>query len=59
MVDSATPYVEAFQVSQLVEVGELGRQALLPSFACLPGEHERPAGAELLFDMMSTAYERV
>jgi hypothetical protein len=42
------PKIETFQVPQLVDVGEFGKQALLPSFAYLPGEHELPAGSAAL-----------
>jgi len=42
------PEIQTFEVPQLVNVGELGRRSLLPSFLYIPGEHDLPAGATSL-----------
>ena len=43
--EAASPALKQFSVPQLVEVGEVGADALLPSFCYLPGAHELPEGA--------------
>src|SRR5579864_4145903 len=45
---SGRPDIQTFAVPQLVNVGELGRKPLLPSFLYLPGPHDLPAGATAL-----------
>ncbi|HEV3142918.1 MAG TPA: Hsp70 family protein, partial [Gemmataceae bacterium] len=45
---SGKPDIHTFAVPQLVNVGELGRKPLLPSFLYLPGPHDLPAGATAL-----------
>lgn len=42
------PNIQTFQVSQLVNAGEMGRRPLLPSFLYLPGAHDLPPGATKL-----------
>src|SRR5438874_8040785 len=45
---SGKPNIQTFQVPQLVNAGEVGRRALLPSFLYLPGPHDLPPGATKL-----------
>lgn len=45
---SGKPEIQTFQVPQLVNVGEMGRRPLLPSFLYIPGPHDLPAGAVAL-----------
>jgi hypothetical protein len=42
------PRLHTFDVPQLVAVGEIGSQPLLPSFLYLPGPHDLPPGAVAL-----------
>src|SRR6476620_11851389 len=42
------PNIETFSVPQLIDVGEFGKQPLLPSFAYIPGEHELSEGSTAL-----------
>jgi molecular chaperone DnaK (HSP70) len=42
------PKIETFPIPQLIDVGEFGKQALLPSFAYIPGEHELAEGSTAL-----------
>lgn len=44
-VKAGGPKLHTFDIPQLVAAGQLGEQALLPSFLYLPGPHELPPGS--------------